>query len=435
MNVEGFYALTEISQGSYSRVCSAKTRDSREAILKILKGGSRLREVMGLQEYRILCLLQEHKVEHVVRAVGLHRSSLGELVLELQFFKGETLASLVRNEYQWSLDDFVKLAIGLVKTLAAIHKLQLIHHDLTSSNVMYDKTSGDFCILDFGLSCIISSDESPMTTPQGTLPFMSCEQMGRISDLVDHRTDLYSLGVIFYHLLTGTLPFPQTDPLELTHAILAVEPVMPHLLNPSLPRILSSLIMKMMSKNPEDRYQSAVGLMFDLQRIQGQLSSNYIVEFPLAIHDVASLKRLSRLYGRDEEIEDCVSQFEQNMTSQRPTVRWIYGSSGIGKSILVRTIHEKIRKRYPEARLVNAKLSQFQNVPFACFKLILQELLQMILSQSSSVVQHWKSKIEEAVGANGDLLISMFPLLEAVIGPQPPVPALPAKESSTSTLR
>eukprot|EP01119_Soliformovum_irregulare_P010900 TRINITY_DN2686_c0_g1_i3.p1 TRINITY_DN2686_c0_g1~~TRINITY_DN2686_c0_g1_i3.p1 ORF type:complete len:1044 (-),score=354.12 TRINITY_DN2686_c0_g1_i3:75-3176(-) len=427
--MDGFHILNQLSNGSQTRAFRAIRRaDGVEMILKIFRGKSD--SEIGMKEFKMLTLLRDSAIDHVVRPLEIDTTSTGDLVLKLDPFRGKTIEQLVNDKFVPSVSQFLSLAIGLCETLTRLHKLQVVHGDLSSSNIMFRPETGDFCIVDFGSARTTPISASSISE---ATPFMSCEQTGRVNKLIDHRTDLYSLGVNFYLILTGRLPFTSTDPLELIHSILAMEPTPPHTLKNTIPKIISDIVMKLLSKDVEDRYQSAFSLKQDLERIQRQSAHNPIPNFPLAMHD-AIIKPPSDIYGREEAIQTSILNFQEMMETKKPVVTLVHGLSGIGKSIMVRAVHSAVVAQFRETVLVSAKLDQFQRDPFGSFKLVIQELLSMVLSHSSNI-EEWRHKLQEAVKPNGALLTSMFPLLESILGSQPPVTPLPPMESQARLTR
>eukprot|EP01119_Soliformovum_irregulare_P004139 TRINITY_DN15151_c0_g1_i1.p1 TRINITY_DN15151_c0_g1~~TRINITY_DN15151_c0_g1_i1.p1 ORF type:complete len:1166 (+),score=305.03 TRINITY_DN15151_c0_g1_i1:293-3499(+) len=325
---------------------------------------------------------------------------------------------------------FFQIAKKLIELLSSIHDQDVNHQDLTPHNIIIDSTTVEPIIIDFGVSCLQTLGRK-RTIDARTLPFMACEQTGRVDQAIDHRTDLYAVGVTFYYLLTGCLPFESTDPSELLHCILAVEP--PSISEPQIPPIVCKIIMKLLMKTSEDRYQSAYGLLMDLRRTEMELDGGrdpHTIDFSLGLHDVRGrIVKFKHLYGRQDVISDISENFFAMTRRSVPSIALINGPAGIGKSTAVRAACELIKSRSPHVMLVKSKLDQFKVVPYACFKPIIQELLSSILSKPSAQVKAWSDRLLEAMGSNGSLLIALFPLLESIVGAQPQVTSLPPLES------
>ncbi|GAB4182454.1 MAG: hypothetical protein Fur006_18310 [Coleofasciculaceae cyanobacterium] len=277
------------------------------------------------QEYEITRSLN---LEGVVKAYDLQRYQ-NSLVMLLEDFGGKSL-KLLMAERQFTLEEFLVIAIKIAESLGAIHAANIIHKDINPSNIVYNPKTGQVKLIDFGISTILSKENPPLRNPdciEGTLAYISPEQTGRMNRAIDYRTDLYSLGVSFYELLTHQLPFATHDAMELVHCHIAKQPVPPHELvgahgGAPLPTIISEIVMKLMAKTAEERYQSAWGLKADLETCLHQLqTSGQISEFPLARQDISDKFQIpQKLYGREEEVKTLLAAFERvaagvNLTS------------------------------------------------------------------------------------------------------------------------
>eukprot|EP01119_Soliformovum_irregulare_P008218 TRINITY_DN2133_c0_g1_i3.p1 TRINITY_DN2133_c0_g1~~TRINITY_DN2133_c0_g1_i3.p1 ORF type:complete len:2469 (-),score=586.53 TRINITY_DN2133_c0_g1_i3:60-7466(-) len=455
-HVEGFAQLTLISSGPHRVVYKAiQEKDQRMVVLKmpIFKLSTpripfHTRLTQFAEEFNILSILQTKQIRNVISPQELiYSEEKKTITLVMDFFDGITLnqylstlsgRSSSNGEGVMDLLPFITLAIGLSGTLASIHEHSIIHKDVTSSNILYNANTGDFRLIDFGLSSMFVEGQTRLAAIEGTLSFLSCEQTGRINKPIDYRTDLYSMGVVFYHLLLGKLPFHGSDTVEMIHAILAKEPTPPIALRPSVPLVLSKLIMKLLEKNPENRYQSAFGIRADLQRIHKMVLANAPLDsdFPLAHHDIGPrINRKDYLYGREGEISIMKTSFERMISSRKPSMIMINGPAGIGKSAMVRSMYDSMKEKYPHVNFVGSKLDQYQRMPYGCFKQVIQELLLDILSHNTTFVRQWRRRLSESLGNNGALLTAMFPLLEEIIGVQKPVPQLPPAEAQTRLMQ
>ena len=262
-----------------------------------------------------------------------------------------------------------------------------------------------------------------------TLPYMSPEQTGRMNRLVDWRTDFYSLGVTLYELFTGRLPFDFTEPLELVHAHMALMPTPPHEINKDIPPVLSDIVFKLMSKDAEDRYQSAMGIVHDLKACRDQLSaSGRIDSFEIGQKDMSDRLQIpQKLYGREGEIETLLKGFEQVSLGACKMVL-VTGPAGIGKSALVREVQSAILKNQATDQrryFISGKFDQLKkSVPYAPLIQSFQELIRQILAESDAEVSIWKEKLLKALGPNGRVMIEVIPELELIIGPQPEIPTV-----------
>lgn len=262
-----------------------------------------------------------------------------------------------------------------------------------------------------------------------TLPYMSPEQTGRMNRMVDWRTDFYSLGVTLYELFTGQLPFEATEPLELVHAHMALMPDPPHKINKDIPPVLSDIILKLMAKDAEDRYQSALGIVRDLEMCREQLSeSGRVDSFEIGQKDISDRLQIpQKLYGRETEIETLLNDFEQVSLGACKMVL-VSGPAGIGKSALVREVQSSILKApagNQKNYFISGKFDQLKkSVPYAPLIHAFRELIRQILSESDASIADWKEKLQKALGPNGRVMIEVIPELELIIGPQPEVPTV-----------
>ncbi|WNG15632.1 AAA family ATPase [Cystobacter fuscus] len=316
---------------------------------------------------------------------------------------------------------FLPIALGLCATLAEVHRRGVIHKDIKPANILLS-ASGRPWLIDFGISTLQRMEHveaSPAPLVKGTPAYMSPEQTGRMNRALDYRTDLYSLGVTFYQMLTGRLPFEGRDLLEWFHAHLAQTPLPPHQVEPAVPPLLSALVMKLLSKRAEERYQGAEGLRFDLERIQRGEE-----DFPLGERDVPARFLLpQRLYGRQAEVDTLLETFER--VAREGRLEWVLvrGYSGIGKSSVVHELHKPVLRR--RGFFLHGKFDQFQrDVPYATLVQALRGLIQHLLAGSDEELATWRHRLLEALEGQGQRLLGMVPQLELVLGKQPDVAEL-----------
>ncbi|MCY1081996.1 trifunctional serine/threonine-protein kinase/ATP-binding protein/sensor histidine kinase [Archangium lansingense] len=329
------------------------------------------------------------------------------------------------------LSDFLSIAIPLAATLAEVHRRGVIHKDIKPANVLLS-VGGQVWLIDFGLASmrqVERVESSHLSLVEGTLPYMSPEQSGRINRAVDYRTDFYSLGVTFYQLLTGRLPFRGRDPLEWLHAHISQTPVSPSELLPSIPPMLSAVVLKLLAKAADDRYQSAEGLKADLERCQEALLRGGREDFPLGLQDFPARFQLPQhLYGREDEIQALLKAFEDVAQKGRPEWVLVRGYSGIGKSSIVQELHKPVLER--RGFFLSGKFNQLQrDVPYATLAQAIRAQVQQMLAGSNEEVEAWRQRLEEAFEGNGQVLVDLVPQLERVVGAQPPAPQLPPAEA------
>jgi len=346
----------------------------------------------------------------------------------LEDFLGKSLATL-KQQHPSTLEDFLEIAIKITTALGAIHAANIIHKDINPSNIVYSPQTQQLKIIDFGISTRLSRENPTiknLNSMEGTLAYISPEQTGRMNRSLDYRTDFYSLGVTFYELLTGQLPFVSEDVLELVHCHIAKPPIPPHQLvgahrRAPIPKAISNIVMKLMAKTAEERYQSAWGLKADLEECLKQLrTSGQISDFPLGTQEVCDRFQVSqKLYGREREVETLMQAFERVTTGQSEFLL-VAGYSGIGKSSLVQEIYKPITRQ--RGYFISGKFAQYQrNIPYSALIQAFKELTKELLTEPDAKLTAWKEKILSAVGTNGRVIIEIIPEVELVIGEQPPL--------------
>ncbi|MFZ6184461.1 AAA family ATPase [Nannocystis pusilla] len=332
-----------------------------------------------------------------------------------------------------ALERFLPLAIRIAEAVVAIHRGGFVHRGLKPHNILVQPATFDVKIADFGIAFRLprmASGVQPAGLMEGPLTHMSPEQTARINLAIDTRSDLYSLGVTFYEMLTGRLPFLATDPLELVHSHIACPPVAPTALVPAIPDAVAAIVMKLLAKSTEDRYQTAVGLRHDLVRCFAEWEvAGRIQRFALGASDVPDRLLVPRkLYGRDESIAALQGAFERVVATGSPALVLIAGSAGVGKSALVHEVHRRI---VGACRFFAAgKFDQYRrDIPYATLAQAGQELVLQILAESDEHIAAWRERLLEALDGSGRLLFDLIPRLELLLGPQPEVPDAPPSEA------
>ena len=435
INISSYTLTKQIYESSYSLVYRGyRDRDKLPVILKMLKEGYPSPELMAWyqREYQITRSLNLPGVVDVYELVNL--SDRPCIILE--DFGGESLA-LLELAGKLKLEEFLNLAIKITEILSQIHGANIIHKDINPSNIILNPITGKVKIIDFGISTEFARETqtrslSPLSLQflEGTLAYISPEQTGRMNRDLDYRSDFYSLGITFYELLTGKLPFMSDDPLELIHCHLAQPPIFPESIIAEMP---SDIIIKMMEKNAENRYQSAYGIKADLEKCLHQLKSKGRIEsFLLASKDVNHRFIIpQKLYGREKEIKTLLTAFERvsyllqpplskggsNSAQGEVEIILVTGYSGVGKSTLVRELHKPITAK--RGNFISGKFDQYQrNIPYLALTQAFNEFCNQLLTESEETLQEWQDKILAAVGKNGQILIDIIPNLELVIGKQ-----------------
>lgn len=375
-------------------------------------------------------ILKQLDVNGVIKAYALESYSNG-LALILEGINAKPLNDLIRAG-TLDVKETLRIAIRLAEILAGIYKQRVIHKDIKPANILIEEGTNNVYLIDFGVASLLSQEALHSTAPhalEGTLAYMSPEQSGRINRVIDRRTDFYSLGVTLYEMLVGALPFVSTDPVELVHQHIAQRPVPPCEKNPQIPKQLSDVVMKLLAKAAEDRYQNPSGLIADLKQCQEQwLSSGKIEPFPLGQHDISDVLQVSqKIYGRQRELTQLLESIER-VSSGRSELLLVGGSAGVGKSALIYEVTQAIAQRGGE--FITGKFDQLhRTLPFAAFTQAFRELVGHLLTLPTARLADWQQRLKAALGVNAQLLIELIPEIELVIGPQPPVAVLGPTES------
>ncbi|HEY9753827.1 MAG TPA: AAA family ATPase [Oculatellaceae cyanobacterium] len=339
----------------------------------------------------------------------------------------QTLGTLLEKG-PMSCAQFLPLAINLAETLQGIHAANLIHRDLSPFNIVVDSANGALTLIDLDQATLRHLDTGALTVVrpgriEGSLPYISPEQTGRMNCSVDCRSDLYALGAIYYHMLTGSTPFVLDDPLELVHAHLSRAPVAPHQMNTEVTGELSEIILKLLAKSPDDRYQSASGLIHDLNYLhRNQPTADALRVFVAGYKDRRQgLAIPEKLYGRDSQVNKLGYDFNRMIDQGRTQLLFVSGYSGVGKTAFVRWLYEPLAKE--RGFFLAGKFEQFRrDVPFAPFAQAFQELVQYLLTESEEQISYWKTALTEALGDGLALIAQAVPKIELLVGPQPEPP-------------
>src|SRR5229473_2758791 len=355
----------------------------------------------------------------------------GRTVLVLEDPGGEPLDQLVGTPME--MGQFLRVAIGLSAAVRQLHGRGLIHKDLKPANVMIEPSTGQVWLMGFGIASRLPRERQSAEPPEfiaGTLAYMAPEQTGRMNRSIDSRSDLYALGVTLYEMVTGILPFMASDPMELVHCHIARQPTPPCERLQGLPRAVSAIIMKLLAKTAEDRYQTAAGAGSDLQRCLHEWETqNRIDDFPLGEHDTPNrLLIQEKLYGRESEIETLLAAFDRVVAGAKPELVLVSGYSGIGKTSLVNELHKWL---VPSRGLfASGKFDEYKrDIPYATLAQAFQQLIQALLCKSEAELSRWRDALREALDPNGQLIVNLVPNLELIIGKQLPVPELSPQDA------
>ncbi len=430
VNLNNYQFLETLHAGARTVIYRAQNQvDGSRAIVKTLKSEyPSLGDITRLRhEYQIL---ENLHINTIIQPLGLETYKNGWALFL------EDIGAIALSEWMLthslSMVKFLEVAIPLVDALSELHNHHIIHKDIKPQNIIINPLTETIQLIDFSIASRLERENPTLTHPdllEGTLAYMSPEQTGRMNRSVDYRSDFYSLGVTFYELLTGTLPFISNDPLELVHSHLAKIPISPHQVNPEIPQPISALIMKLLSKTAENRYQSTAGLQFDLETCLIQLqTTGEITQFiPGHADKAGQLTIPQKLYGRNAEIYTLLNTFDR-VANGSTELMLVSGYSGIGKTFLIAEVHKPIVRQ--RGYFIAGKFDQFKrNIPFASLIQAFQSLILQLLTERNSQIQSWKKRLLSALGNNGQVIIDVIPEVELIIGKQPTVPELGAMES------
>jgi len=427
-----YLSLEILHEGADNLVLRARRKeDGRPVVLKVLRRDNAGPHALGrlYHEYEIAGAID---ASAVVKPCAIDAFD-GQPALVLEDFGGRSLDQLLAGPMP--LERFFPLALRVTAALAELHRHHIIHKDIKPQNLLYNPDTDEIRITDFGIASRAPREPQNPTHAgliEGTLAYMAPEQTGRMNRWVDERADLYSLGVTFYEMLTGTLPFQASDPVEWVFCHIAQEPRPPHALVPSVPPVLSAVVLKLLAKDAEERYQSALGLRHDLDECFARWrESGTIQAFALGQRDLSDRFQVpQRLYGREREVEALRAAFARVVAQGRPELVLVSGYSGIGKSSLVAELHKPVVRE--RGFFLSGKCDQYnRSIPYLPFLQAFRGLLQEILCASEDRVERFRQRLREALGPNGRLLADVLPEIEQFVGPQEPMPALPPAEAQS----
>jgi predicted ATPase/signal transduction histidine kinase len=430
IELEGYQDVEPVGESATAILLRARPRDSgTSVVIKLLKSEYPTPEEVArlAHEHRIV---EDLRLEGVVRPLRIERFK-HRVGLILEDSGGSSLRSIIPPT---GLDTgtFLRVAIPLVRTLGHLHDTDVIHKDLNPSNIVIDDTLSTVQVTDFGIASRlprVHRDARPADRLEGTLPYLSPEQTGRMNRTVDHRSDFYALGATFYEALTGRPPFVAGDAMELVHCHLAVRPVPPHEVNAAVPETLSDIIVKLLAKSPEDRYQSAYGLLQDLELChEAWRKDERIDAFPLGRHDVASRFHIpDHLYGREAETAALIASLER-VTGGSAELVLLVGASGVGKSVLVHEVQGPTMERH--GHFIRGKFDQYSgSAPYASLIDAVRELVRQLLGEPPERIDFWRQKILAAVAGNAGVVAEVVPDVTRITGPLPPVAELGPTET------
>jgi hypothetical protein len=424
----GYTIGTRIAAHHHANVYAA-TRD-RDGLPVVIKAGKVARDGTASpvrREFELLCRIASPLV---VRALDFEIAGDVEAMI-LERFPGVSLHTLAAKQ-PVAIRDFLRIAVHATQALADIHAARIVHRDISLKNMLVDPETLALCVIDLGISSELgAAQRHPVgETVEGTMRYISPEQTGRLGQGVDFRSDLYSLGVCFYELLTGQPPFAGADFAELILAHIAQVPALASALRAEVPLALARIVAKLLEKDPERRYQTAAGLRVDLLECERQLAERGSIDADLALgrHDAPGKLRFpQRLYGRERDLGTLLGCFERARAG-RLQVAWITGPPGSGKSAL----GEELRGPLAAARgyMARAKLDRYRrDRPYAAFVDAFEELLDQLLAGSADDVERWRERLSSGLGKLAGALGSLLPSLGLLLGALPSVASLGPRET------
>jgi PAS domain S-box-containing protein len=428
--ISPYEILEPLHESPLTLISRARRAGTGEAVvLKLLKPDAATEDEVA-RFRREFDITARASLPGVVKAYGLEQHD-GGLAMVLEDIGGESL-DRPAGRMELSLVSFLELAVGLADTLAGLHQRRIIHKDINPAHIVFNAETGCFRLIDFGIADELpqrSIAPRPPAALEGTLEYISPEQTGRVNRALDYRTDFYSLGVAFYRMLTGRLPFEADDALGVVHCHIAGTPVAPHLVEPAIPEMLSRIVMKLMAKMAEDRYQSGRSLKADLERcLRGVADEGTIRAFEPGAEDVSDrLEMPQRLYGREAESARLLDAFERVSAGGRELLL-VAGYAGVGKTALVHEMHKPVLEK--RGHFIEGKFDQLERgVPYSGWIQAFEGFANYILMESEADLACWKHDILNAARGGGRVLTDVIPKLELIIGAQPLVPELSGAEA------
>ncbi|WP_036482041.1 PAS domain S-box protein [Myxosarcina sp. GI1] len=425
MIVAGYRQLKLIAETANFKIYRGfRERDGISVTLKINRAQHSALETLHRyrQEYEIISSLN---APGIIKAYELISHSNG-VAIALEYFAAESLKSLLQKR-KFTVKEVLNIGIQIAAALAEVHQANIIHKDINPSNILFNRQTEILKLVDFGIATQLSKEQKSIQNYnilEGTLAYISPEQTGRMNRCLDYRSDYYSLGVTLYELLTQKLPFASKEPLELIHYHLAKPPVPPVQIDPKIPQVVSKIVMKLMAKNAEDRYQSSVGIKHDLEVCLERLNDNgEVLQFELGQKDICDRFIIpEKLYGREAEVKVLLDSFER-VAQGNSELMLVAGFSGIGKTALINEVYKPITRH--KGYFIKGKFDQFnRNIPLSAFVKAFSSLVKQLLSESVEGLSQWKQEILAALGNNARVIIEVIPDLELILGAQPPVPQL-----------
>ncbi|MEH1963034.1 MAG: AAA family ATPase [Nostoc sp.] len=425
VTIAGYQIIEQLYSGSRTQVYRAvREGDRLPVVIKLLK-----REYPTFSELiqfrNQYAIAKNLDIPQIIKPYSLEAHRNG-YALVMEDFGGISLREFTQGR-PLTLEQFQGIALQLLDTLHLLHQQRVIHKDIKPANILIHPDTKQIKLIDFSIASLLPRETQEIQSInglEGTLAYVSPEQTGRMNRGIDYRSDFYSLGVTFFELLSKELPFESHDPMELVHCHIAKLPPFLCDLNPDLPLMLGEIVRKLMAKNAEDRYQSALGLKHDLVTCLEQWrETGKHTWFELGQRDISDRFLIpEKLYGRESEVQTLLEAFG-HVANGGCELMLVAGFSGIGKTAVVNEVHKPIVRW--NGYFIKGKYDQFnRNIPLSAFVQAFRDFMAQLLSESDTQLEQWQSQILAAVGENGQVLIEVIPELEQIIGKQPAIAEL-----------
>jgi predicted ATPase/signal transduction histidine kinase len=373
-------------------------------------------------------LAEKAQGEGVVKVLGMERSETGCPILIFEHFQGTRLEL---GDSPMGPREYLPIFIQIARALSHVHAKKIIHRDLNPDNILWNRQTREVRIIDFNLATDILAETVKAGAVEslcGTLPFISPEQTGRMNRKVDFRSDYYSLGMTFYHVLAGASPFQAHDAMGWVYCHITEQPPLLSDLHAHVPQALARIINKLLAKNAEDRYQSSFGLLRDLELVLEGLGTSQLDSFVPGRFDVAEwLSIPEKLYGRENELATFLSFFDRVRAGEK-FMGLIAGSSGMGKSVLVHEVNKPVIAA--RGNFIASKCDQYKrNLPYSAIKPAFADIVRQYLAKPVEELEYLRRQIMEHIGENAQVIAEIVPELETITGPLKPVTKLPPPEA------
>lgn len=402
--------------------------DQNSVLIKIIN--AKISEIEAKKSLnKEYALLKSFQAKSIIKPLKLE-SHENNPILVLENFEGQSLVQFLQAQ-RVSLPAFLAIAIQLTEALQAIHRQGIIHRNLEPGCILINPNSFELKLIDFSYATKkdVVTDAASKLFSGLDISYIAPEQTGRMNIALDYRADFYSLGILLYQIVTGVMPYDTQDTLELIHCHLALTPPAPHQLDDRISQVISAMIMKLLAKNPDDRYQSAEAIKADLEHCQTQYANyDVIEEFELATLDRRGQFKLStQLYARANESKAIAESIASIKSSAKAEVLLLTGESGMGKTALVKQVVPTLIGK--QGYFVTGNFENISSIPYQGMIQALRELIQQLLTENLASRQLWEQKIQTAIANNGKVITNILPELELIIGSQPDIPELAPQES------